>query len=121
MAPSNLIDMDLWNRAHWKGVAFRAQEGALPVLALVFADQDAVETIMKGWHDLLGEQDRFEVVRIAIIEAAAVISGSNEIVLDESHRMGKTQIALRRASDIGANDTDRVVFTRDEARGARWN
>ena len=50
MDASRVIDLDLWNRAHWKGVLFRTQEQTVPVLALIFTDQAAAEAIMKGWH-----------------------------------------------------------------------
>ena len=79
---------------------------------------------MEGAQDsrhLAGFKEAYAQRQRYWLTAAAAILGSNEIVLDQSHHIGKTQIALRRASEIGANDTDRVVFTRDEARGARWN
>jgi hypothetical protein len=38
---STLIDLPLWDRARWKGVVFMTQPGAVPVLALVFTNQQS--------------------------------------------------------------------------------
>ena len=62
-----LIDASLWARAGWNGVAW-AVPGAVPVMALLFADADLARTIFSGWQRALGEVDRRELLRVAIIE-----------------------------------------------------
>jgi hypothetical protein len=39
-----------------------------PVLGLLFEDRAAAEAIMRRWHEALGEEDREDVIRIAVVE-----------------------------------------------------
>jgi hypothetical protein len=58
----------LWDRAVWSGCLFLYDEQGPPGLALVFRDADASEQIFEGWLKRLGKTDRFEELRVAIIE-----------------------------------------------------
>ena len=68
MQISDLIDIALWDRAQWKGVLFVTMPDAPPVLALVFTNQEAGESIFRSWHELLGDEDRDEAIRVSIID-----------------------------------------------------
>ncbi len=61
-----LIDAPLWARG-WTGVAWTVP-GAVPVMALLFTDADLARTIFTGWQRALGDVDRRELLRVAIIE-----------------------------------------------------
>ncbi len=62
------IDVELWNRAQWGATFYVHQEGKPPVLGLAFRDEESAIKIFEGWHDRYGNNDKFEELRISIIE-----------------------------------------------------
>jgi hypothetical protein len=68
MEVSNLIDVDLWNRARWNSVAFTYQPDRPPFLALAFVNREAGEQIFRHLRGVTGGVDTFELIRIAFIE-----------------------------------------------------
>ncbi|MEO8046132.1 MAG: toll/interleukin-1 receptor domain-containing protein [Nitrospirota bacterium] len=62
------IDVDLWNAAKWSATFFSHQEGKPPVLGLAFLDETAARKIFEGWHERYGDDDRYEELRISIVE-----------------------------------------------------
>lgn len=62
------IDVDLWNRAGWKGTLYMVARDRPPVLGLVFADGAAGRRIFENWHKRYGESDSYEELRISIVE-----------------------------------------------------
>lgn len=62
------IDVDLWNTAKWSATFFSYQAGTPPVLGLAFLDEDAARKIFEGWHERYGDKDRYEELRVSIIE-----------------------------------------------------
>lgn len=63
-----LIDIPLWDRARWKGVAFGYDPRKTPFMALLFTERDAALEIFKGLHAQLGNSDEQNLLRIAFIE-----------------------------------------------------
>lgn len=65
---SSVIDMHLWDRAVWKGVAF-ADWGAPypPAMALVFTNEDAARKIFTRWQERFGKTDKQDEIYVAII------------------------------------------------------
>lgn len=62
------IDIDLWNTAKWSATFFSYQAGKPPVLGLAFRDEAAARKIFEGWHERYGDNDRYEELRVSIIE-----------------------------------------------------
>lgn len=64
----SVIDLHLWNRAGWTGVAF-ADWGPPypPVIALMFTDEDAARKIFERWRERFGEIDKKGDIYIAIV------------------------------------------------------
>jgi hypothetical protein len=65
---NEVIDVDLWNRARWKGVAYLSGGGIVPGLVIVFNDRDAAGKIFMGWIEQFGKVDEDERIRISLIE-----------------------------------------------------
>jgi hypothetical protein len=63
-----LINVPLWDRARWKGVAFRYDPSQIPFVALVFTDGDVGVQIVEAWRWILGEVDEHNILRLAFIE-----------------------------------------------------
>lgn len=62
------IDLELWDRARWSGAFYMWSDTADPVLGLSFADEDAARAIFEGWHERYGASDRYEELRVSIVE-----------------------------------------------------
>jgi hypothetical protein len=64
------IDPDLWDQANWHGTVFmRPQEDDRPsILGLGFTNECAARRIFQDWRKRYGRQDRFEELRVFIIE-----------------------------------------------------
>jgi hypothetical protein len=62
------IDVDLWNRAKWSATFFAHQAGKPPILGLAFRDEAAARRIFEGWHERYGDTDRYEELRVSIVE-----------------------------------------------------
>ena len=62
------IDVDLWNKAKWKGTFYIKFEGEEPILGLAFENELVAREIFKTWHKRYGENDEYEELRISIIE-----------------------------------------------------
>jgi hypothetical protein len=62
------INVDLWNEARWRGTIFLFFENAPPALGLAFRNEKAARQIFEDWHKRYGQGDKFEELRISIIE-----------------------------------------------------
>jgi hypothetical protein len=67
---SSLIDIDSWNKAVWRGAAFLLdpQNSQPPCLMLPFLHEEFCVKIFEDWENILGKEDKYEELRIAIIE-----------------------------------------------------
>jgi len=65
---STPIDPALWDEAKWRGIFVRVYESGPPDLGLAFLDETAARKIFEQWHRRYGDRDRFEELRISIIE-----------------------------------------------------
>ncbi|WP_214348337.1 hypothetical protein [Pseudomonas congelans] len=64
----SVIDVHLWNRAGWTGVAYGAlHPEAPPFMAMMFRDQDAAEKIFERWRERFGIVDKKEEILIEIV------------------------------------------------------
>ena len=64
------IDVDLWNEARWKSTFFIVSntDSAPPILGIGFLNQRPAEQIFDQWHRRYGQRDRYEELRVSIIE-----------------------------------------------------
>lgn len=67
---SSLIDIELWDKAGWRGVAFlHTQEVSEPSkLLLLFKDYEVGREILSQWIEMLGKYDNLNELRISFIE-----------------------------------------------------
>ena len=71
---TGFIDVDLWDKAGWKGVAFLHDYAKKypSSLGLLFTNKEAAINIFKGWRKRLGEFDDYNELRISIVEGDVV-------------------------------------------------
>jgi hypothetical protein len=64
------IDIALWDEAKWKSTFFLLSKGDTqpPILGLGFLNEVPARRIFEQWHRRYGKQDRFDELRISIIE-----------------------------------------------------
>lgn len=68
MVAAEVIRIELWDRATWRGVAFGYGDHMPPFMALVFGSADAGQEIFQHWRTAVGPEDRDERIRVSIIE-----------------------------------------------------
>jgi SEFIR domain-containing protein len=63
------INVDLWNAAQWRGTFMGFfPEGGPPILGFAFLNEKPARQIFEEWHKRYGERDKFEELRISIVE-----------------------------------------------------
>jgi len=64
------IDPEQWDKAFWLATAFMQDPEATepPLLGLVFQNIESAREIFSHWRNRLGETDRYNELRIAIVE-----------------------------------------------------
>ncbi len=64
------INVDLWNNAEWSGTGFLhlPDNSAEPLLGIIFGNYEVGKQIFQEWRQTIGEVDRFEELRISIIQ-----------------------------------------------------
>lgn len=65
---SSLIDVKLWDNAHWKGFGFFSRNNSELGIALAFENFESAKNIFDGWINKLGKVDQEEEIRISIIK-----------------------------------------------------
>ena len=63
----SVINVDLWDRAGWRGVASGILRPSLPFLGLMFTDRDVAIRIFEEWRAEYGMTDEDEEVRITVV------------------------------------------------------
>src|SRR6185437_4092361 len=65
----SVIDIPLWEKAHWKGAVYACSDDPRlpPILGLAFEDQQAGVEIFDGWRERRTEIGEIDLVRIAIL------------------------------------------------------
>ena len=90
------IDIPLWDRARWRGtlVACHPDVGVPPILAIGFEDGQAGQAIFRAWKERWGNEDKDEMLRVAIITGLskrnpaeyAVVVGPNLQQMGENNK-----------------------------------
>jgi hypothetical protein len=62
------IDVDLWNAAGWRGTFFAKLPDLPPFLGLAYRDEVSARRIFEGWRERYGDNDKYEELRISIVE-----------------------------------------------------
>jgi len=64
------IDLESWNKAHWRGAAFLMdiKNEEPPCLLLPYSHEYYAKKIFKDWISIYGSEDKYDEIRIAIIE-----------------------------------------------------
>ena len=93
----NFIDVEKWDSARWKGTAFLHDPRGMepPCLGIVFDNIDAGKQIFSGWIERLGTVDKYEELRISIVEGAILGVGdgySVHISSDLEHAAQRAQL-----------------------------
>jgi hypothetical protein len=103
---STPIDIDLWNEAKWSATFFSYQEGRPPILGLAFLHEAPARKIFEGWHERYGVNDKYEELRISIVEGVVPGEPSGYTV----HVGPDPEVAIQRFKVAGyAFDKDLLV------------
>lgn len=65
---SSFINIDLWNKAKWKAVFFMTNGNDIPYIGLAFENENEAKKIFNGWINRMGNEDKYDELRISIIE-----------------------------------------------------
>lgn len=67
---TSVIDLEAWNKADWRGAGFMLSPDSkeLPILVLPFKNEIYARKIFTDWITRFGDIDKFDDIRIAIIE-----------------------------------------------------
>jgi hypothetical protein len=64
----SIINMELWDKAMWKGMLFAFVPGSLPIMAPVFTNIDAGKAIFAEWRKIVGKQDERDLISVGLIK-----------------------------------------------------
>jgi len=62
------IDITLWNKAKWNGVAYSYAVNELPIMLFCFTNEEPALQIFGEWVNRYGKTDKEDEIRISIIE-----------------------------------------------------
>ena len=64
-----LIDLELWDKAKWGGVAYAFDEkfAGPPILVLLFENKDSAKRIFSDWQKKMGPKDLDDKLRVSLI------------------------------------------------------
>lgn len=106
---TGFIDVELWNKATWRGVFFGGQEDSPPILGFAFENKGAAIRIFKGWRERFGKVDKYDELRISIIEGS--LPGETEfsygvhVGADIQNNVARAALEAGFETDIVANIT----------------
>ena len=101
------IDVDLWNKARWKGTFYAEGSDGLPILGLAFQDEQSARAIFRGWQERYGSRDEDEELRVAIIEGDIPGEEPGYSV----HINVDTDVFIRRIKAAGFAYSDDLILT----------
>lgn len=65
---TQIIDIQLWNEARWRGAALGWAENVKPIFGLYFDNEAPARKIFNSWFHIIGHEDPKDIIRIAVIE-----------------------------------------------------
>lgn len=102
------IDIDLWNKAQWYGTAF-GFDGPMrepPIMCLIFKEKEPAQEIMRKWLIRLGDTDKYNELRISIIEGDIPGEKPGYFV----HISSNIENIIKRADDEGLDMPKDIFF-----------
>ncbi len=103
---TSFIDIEVWDKAVWRGAGFVLGYMPLPTLLLPFHNEKYAAKIFEDWIAMIGKDDQNEDIRIALVEGDVpgeapgyyIVVGNN---IDE---------AVKRVTSGGLSIDDLMVF-----------
>lgn len=106
MRVRSVIDVHLWDRAHWRGAAYFSYGRQVPpVLALMFEDRGAAEKIFGRWRERFGAVDKDESIHLAIIRGTSKTDAPEYRILVTSSLPGKEARGMGPTAFLGRHMT----------------
>ncbi|WP_180235788.1 toll/interleukin-1 receptor domain-containing protein [Bacillus toyonensis] len=68
MFVTSVIDLELWDKAKWKGTLFLFSPKSPPILAILCEDKVAIQGVFGGWKRALETECFFRDMKISLIE-----------------------------------------------------
>ncbi len=65
---NSIINMELWDKAMWKGIVFWFVPGSLPIFAPLFTNIEAGKAIFAEWRKMVGKQDEKDLIKVGLIK-----------------------------------------------------
>jgi len=65
---NSIINVELWDKAMWKGMVFSFSPGKLPIMASVFTNIDEGKAIFAEWKKMVGKQDEKDLIKVGLIK-----------------------------------------------------
>ncbi|TRO23227.1 TIR domain-containing protein [Ectopseudomonas mendocina] len=105
---SSIIDVDLWNKAKWKGMAFISDPSlkAAPIAGFVFEDESAGEEIFSSLKKQFGDVDIEDEIRLCFIGDISEKSPSDYKV----HIGSEWQVIVNKMESAGLNPHDSLFM-----------
>lgn len=100
MYVTSFIDTALWDKATWMGIAILSDKKSAPYLGLLFTDRESAIKIFEQWIDRLGHIDKYEEIRISVIEGdipkqehgyTIHITTNQENLISKCRELGKSE------------------------------
>lgn len=100
---TSFIDLDEWNKAKWRGVAFAIHPLDKELyLYLLFENREAAEKIFDDWNSLFNHDDEKDDIRIALIEGEVANNKQGYYAVIGSN----IDNAITRAEESGLNPAE---------------
>jgi len=65
---TGVINLELWNKASWKAIAFLSDQTSAPYIGIVYQNESAAKKIFKEWIDRFGKHDKYDEIRVSLVE-----------------------------------------------------
>ncbi len=118
------IDVPLWDQAKWRGILFVCLPDVPPILAIGFEDGRAGQAIFRAWKERLGDVDKDEAIRVAVItelskrnpaEYAVVVGPNLQQMGENNKKVVMTVSRIQRMSPNTSTNLDNFLAAYEEA------
>lgn len=104
---TSMIDFYAWDNARWRGAGFLLRRLSLPILLLIFTNEKYAIEIFKDWIDMLGRYDKYEDIRIVLVEGNVPGETAGYYVVVSSN----LDEAVKRAEASGLSKDELILLT----------
>lgn len=99
----SFIEVDIWNRAKWKGAMYLLIPDKYPYLGLIFENEKEGNEIFDGWLKRLGQEDKYDELYLSIVEGEIQGQESGYSVLISSDPQATKRRAKEEGKDLDFN------------------